>query len=81
MSASPLNEEQRLIVQWLKKVKFRKSLFGVSEKDVWKKISELNELYQQALKAERIRYDALLEEQRKNMDGDHPPDENQEVLR
>lgn len=82
MSAPPLNEEQRQIAQWLKKVKFRKSLFGVSEKDVWKKISELNEMYQQAIKAERIRYDVLLEEQRKNkdFDGDHPPNEQQEVI-
>ena len=50
------------IRQWLKKVRFRKSLFGVDEADVWKKISELNSLYETALIAERGRYDALLKE-------------------
>lgn len=55
-----LQEEQR-IADWLNKVRFRKKLFGgVSEKDVWKKIGELNEMYKRALIAERARYDALL---------------------
>ena len=55
-----LQEEQR-IAAWLSKVRFRKQLFGgVSEKDVWKKIGELNEMYKRALIAERARYDALL---------------------
>ena len=40
---APLNSEQKTIVEWLKKVRFRKQLFGgVSEQDVWKKIDELN---------------------------------------
>lgn len=55
-----MSREQRRIAQWLKSVKFRRSLFGVSEKDVWKKISELNDMYNAALIAERARYDALL---------------------
>ena len=59
-----LQEEQR-IAQWLKKVRFRRQIFGgVSERDVWKKIGELNAMYQQALVAERARYDALLQEAR-----------------
>ena len=59
----PLNSEQKTIVEWLKKVRFRKQLFGgVSEQDVWKKIDELNKLYDAALTAERIRYEALLAE-------------------
>lgn len=62
-----LSREQRRIVQWLKQVRFRKALFGVSEKDVWKKLTELNDLFQQALVAERIRYDALLEQQRRQL--------------
>lgn len=59
-----LSREQRKIVQWLKQVRFKRALFGVSEKDVWKKMGEMNELFQQALVAERIRYDTLLEQQR-----------------
>lgn len=62
-----LNKEQLVIAQWLEKVCFKKVLFGVSEADVWKKIAELDGMYQQALKAERVRYDTLLEEYKKNM--------------
>lgn len=61
-----LNFEQQRIAKWLKEVKFRKRLFGgVSERDVWKKLLELNEMYNAALAAERARYDALL---KKNTD-------------
>lgn len=56
--------EMRRIAQWLRKVKFRRAIFGVSEKDVWKKIGEMNEMYKAALVAERARYDALLEQMR-----------------
>ena len=59
----PLNSEQKTIVEWLKKVRFRKQLFGgVNEQDVWKKIDELNKLYDAALTAERIRYETLIAE-------------------
>ena len=59
----PLNSEQQNIVEWLKKVRFRKQLFGgISEQDVWKKIDELNKLYDAALAAERIRYETLIAE-------------------
>ncbi len=61
--AAQSGQEQQRIAQWLKKIRFRKALFGVSEKDVWKKIGELNEMYQELLAAERIRYDTLLEYQ------------------
>lgn len=58
-----LNFEQEIIIEWLKKVHFKKQLLGgVSEEDVWKKITELNNMYTMALVAERERYDALLEE-------------------
>ena len=61
-----LNREQLKIMHWLKEVKFEKQLFGgVNEEDVWKKIQKLNEMYEVTLKAERIRYDVLLEEQNK----------------
>ena len=60
---TPINSEQQNIVEWLKKVRFRKQLFGgVSEQDVWKKIDELNKLCNAALAAERIRYETLLKE-------------------
>lgn len=58
-----INSEQQNIVEWLKKVRFQKQLFGgVSEQDVWKKIDELNKLYEAALAAERIRYETLLQQ-------------------
>lgn len=60
---TPINSEQQNIVEWLKKVRFQKQLFGgVSEQDVWKKIDELNKLYDAALAAERIRYETLIAE-------------------
>lgn len=65
--ADKLSREQKKIAQWLKQVRFRKTLLGgVSERDVWKKIGELNELYNEALVAERARYDALLAEARES---------------
>lgn len=61
----PLNSEQQAIVEWLKKIRFKKQPFGgVSEADVWKKIDELNKLYDAALTAERIRYETLLDERK-----------------
>ena len=57
----PENEER--IAGWLNKVKFRKRIFGgVSETDVWNKIRELNDMYRDALIAERARCDALIAE-------------------
>lgn len=67
------NHVQATIVPWLQKVRFRKCLFGgVNEADVWKKLEELNAMYETALAAERARYDALLEAQQKAGD-DHRP--------
>lgn len=67
------NHVQATIIPWLQKVRFRKCLFGgVSEADVWKKLEELNAMYETALAAERARYDALLEAQKKAGD-DHRP--------
>lgn len=61
--AEPLNHEQERIQKWLKQVRFKKTIVGgVNEVDVWKKIAELNTLYEAALSAERARYDALLAE-------------------
>lgn len=65
-----LTAEEQEIVNWFKTVKFKKvGIGGVSEEDVWKKISELNSRYDAALRAERARYDALLEQQRRQNAG------------
>ena len=62
-TAEPLNHEQARVQEWLKQVSFRKAVIGgVEEADVWRKIAELNALYEAALSAERARYDALLAE-------------------
>ena len=58
-----MGEAQRKIGDYLRKLRFRRALFGVSERDVWRKLAEVNELFQQALVAERARYEALLEAQ------------------
>ena len=64
-------EQEEKIASFLQKVKFRKRIFGgVSEKDVWTKIRELNDMYRQALLAERIRYDALIAEHDRGKVGD-----------
>lgn len=60
------NSENEELMEWLQTVKFRKVLIGgLDERCVWKKIEELNSLYEAAVKAERIRYDAMLKEYRK----------------
>lgn len=60
------NLEQKKMAEWLENIRFRKQFFGgVSEQDVWKKIDELNAMYQSALMAERVRYDTLLEHYKK----------------
>lgn len=57
-----LTPEQKQIAAWLKRVRFRKKLLGgVDEADVWKKLSELNSLYEAALTAERNRCDAMVD--------------------
>ncbi len=46
------------IYEWLKTVKFKKKLFGgVDEVDVWKKIAELNALYEKLILAKREKND------------------------
>ncbi|RBP64488.1 hypothetical protein DES36_108113 [Alkalibaculum bacchi] len=60
------NPEQKAIAQWLEDIHFQKQFFGgINEEDVWKKIGELNAMYEEALKVERIRYDTLLEHYKK----------------
>lgn len=57
----PVNREQEKLFEWMQTVKFRKVLIGgLDEAQVWKKLEELNQLYDAAIRAERARYDALL---------------------
>lgn len=57
----PENPYQQKIADWLGKMKLKKVTFGgVSEKQVWKRMGELNEMYQQMLAIERARYELLL---------------------
>ncbi len=71
-----MREEEKRIAKWLEKLRFRRTLFGVNERDVWKKLAELDEMYQQLLRAERVRYDTLLEQQKKTVSS---PDADGEV--
>lgn len=58
-----MSAELEQVARWLKRVRFKKAVIGgVDEADVWKKLAELNGLYETALAAERVRYDALLDE-------------------
>ncbi len=74
-------KEREAIIAWLKKVKFRHKIFGgVDERNVWKKIQELDGLYTKALEAERVRYNTLLEEissgaPQETPEGESPPEE------
>ena len=72
----PLNHEQEKLHRWLKTVKFRRVLFGgIDEAQMWKKLEELDRLYEAAISAERARYDALLEKQMKTGSvGEEPGD-------
>lgn len=59
------NTEYRRVAQWLATVRFRKKVLGgVDPGDVWKKIEELNRLYEDALLAERVRYNLLIRQAR-----------------
>ena len=55
-------QQENRIVKYLQQLKFKKKLFGVDEADVWKKIQQLNHMYEESLKWERKRYDLLLKE-------------------
>lgn len=66
MEKEPISTIHTDIVQWIKKLKFKKKMFGgVDEDDALKKIEELNSLYESALLNERARYDTLLKEARR----------------
>lgn len=48
------------IADALKRLKFKKSLFGVNEQDVWKKIRRLDAMYQELYQVQEIKYKALI---------------------
>lgn len=59
------NSELEQIARWLNSVKFqKKAIGGLDPLDVWKKLEELNALYENALIAERVRYNMLLRQMR-----------------
>ena len=61
---SCISPEQEAVIQWFRTVKFRKNLLGgVDEAAMWKKLEELYALYEAAIRAERTRYNVLLEQQ------------------
>lgn len=64
-----LNHEHEKLKEWFRTVRFRKVLFGgVDEVYLWKKLEELNGIYENSLSAERARYDALIADHRKSCD-------------
>lgn len=46
----------------LKRLRFKKSLFGVNERDAWVKIRKLDEMYRTLYQRREIEYRVLLEE-------------------
>ena len=71
-----ISQEQLEIVEWYRKVKFRKNLLGgVDESAMWKKLEELYALYEAAIRAERTRYNVLLETSPSKPDSSDPQKE------
>ena len=55
------NPEYETVATWLKNVRFKKKIAGgLDPDDVWKKLDELNTLYENALISERARYNMML---------------------
>ena len=72
---SCISPEQEAIIQWFRTVKFRKNLLGgVDEASMWKKLEELYALYEAAIRAERTRYNVLLEQQTGSLPLNAEPD-------
>lgn len=65
------NSEHQKLVRWFRGLRFRRSFFGLNERDVWNKLEELNRMYEASILAERIRYETMLSERekRENEDG------------
>lgn len=61
VSTDLLTEEQKHIADFLEKLSFRRTLFGVDPEEVWQKLDELNALYEKMLLAERASSRAEIE--------------------
>lgn len=62
---SPVSDNPELdaVARWLSTVKFKsKMVGGLDPEDVWKKLEILNSLYENALIAERARYNLMLQQ-------------------
>ena len=59
-SAPAPGAEEQAVIDYLKTVKFKKRIGGVDEADVWKKIGEINALYEKLLVAQKAGYEAAL---------------------
>ena len=69
LQTEALNREHEKLKEWFRTVRFRKVLFGgVDEIHLWKKLEELNQIYETSLSAERARYDALIADHQKSCD-------------
>ena len=63
-----MNELEK-VEEFLSKVKFKKqTLGGVSEADVLAKIQKLSDLYVEAFRNQEIKYEAILDEKRRELD-------------
>lgn len=71
------NPELEEVSKWLASVQFRKkAVGGLDPADVWKKLEELNALYENAIVAERVRHQLLLRQMRQQMMPLHPEEPN-----
>lgn len=63
-----MNELEK-VEDFLSKVRFKKqTLGGVSEADVLAKIQKLSDLYAEAFRNQEIKYEAILDEKRRELD-------------
>lgn len=67
----------RQAAEYLSTVRFRKkAVGGLDPADVWRKLEELNRLYEDALLAERVRYNLLIRQLRLDrLMGEDAPEE------
>ena len=58
---SEIVAEEKAVLDWIENVKFKRRRFGgVDEADVWRKIEELNRLYEKLLIADRAKYTVVI---------------------
>ena len=63
-----MNELEK-IEKYLDNLKFKKqTIGGISESDVLAKIQKLSDLYAEAFRNQEIRYEAILDEKRRELD-------------